>query len=324
MTYGKLALLFAVWIIVLATPHASANSAAQAAPVALRQSILVTGKLVRLGDLFSGTGDKAATPVAYAPDLGKRAVFDARWLYRVARAYKLDWRPTSMYTQAVVERESVMVPPGEIEDRILAALRDKGVDYDVRVDLGNRRLRLYVPAAATASVAVEDLVYDRRAQRFSAVVVAPANHPEARRVRVTGRVYEVSEVPVLARRMLQGETISKQDLTWIKYPTRRLQRDVIFDAQHLIGMSPRRGMRAGVPVRTADVRRPLLIPRGSLVTMVLSRGPMLLTVQAKALEDGSRGDAIRVSNSMSHKVVEAIVIGAGKVTVRTASQVVMN
>ena len=54
--------------------------------VVLQDSVVVQSKLVRLGDLFSNTGAKAGITVAYAPAPGKRALFDARWLSRVARA----------------------------------------------------------------------------------------------------------------------------------------------------------------------------------------------------------------------------------------------
>ena len=97
-------LVFALLTAVLLLPTASAaggksvalsRSAGQAKAV-LRESVSVKSKLVRLNDLFSGTGEKADIAVAYAPVPGKRAIFDSRWLYRVARAYGLSWRPLGL------------------------------------------------------------------------------------------------------------------------------------------------------------------------------------------------------------------------------------
>ena len=133
---------------------------ARAEPTMLRESVVVSGKFVQLGDLFNVSGDKARILVAQAPEPGKRAVFDARWLFRVARAYGLDWRPFSVHDRAVVQRESRVITTEEIEDHILAALMDRGVDPDMHARLSNRTLRLHVAASEEATLAVENISYD--------------------------------------------------------------------------------------------------------------------------------------------------------------------
>ena len=319
----KILLILLVLALSVPAPPAAAAPAAEAAPVALRQSVTVSGGLVRLGDLFVPAGDKAEAAVAYAPAPGKRAIFDARWLYRVARAYGLNWRPLSIHDKAVVARESIVIGRREIADHILAALVDKGVDADMRVELSNRMLRIHVPGDSTATVAVEDVAYDPRTRRFIAIVAAPADDPAARRIRVTGRVHRVIDVPVLTRRVLAGEVIRKRDVKWIAMRGDRLQRDTIQDSGALIGKSPRRGLRAGVPVRVSDVRLPVLVPRRSLVTIMYRVRSMTLTAQGRALEDGGAGDTVRVANTQSNTVVQAVVTGANRVSVQPAGPIAM-
>ncbi len=315
-----LPILFALALSVLAPPAAAA---AEAGPVTLRQSVTVSGKLVRLGDLFVRAGDKAEAAVAYAPAPGKRAIFDARWLYRVARTYGLNWRPLSIHEKAVVARESIVIGRREIADHILAALVDKGVDADMQVELSNRMLRIHVPGDSTATVAVEDVAYDPRTRRFIAIVAAPADDPAARRIRVTGRVHRVIDVPVLTRRVLAGEVIRERDVKRIAMHSDRLQRDTIQDPGALIGKSPRRGLRAGVPVRVSDVRLPVLVPRRSLVIITYRVRSMTLTAQGRALEDGGAGDTVRVANTQSNTVVQAVVTGANRVSVLPAGPIAM-
>ena len=317
-----LPILLALALSVLAPP-ALAAPAAVAAPVTLRQSVTVSGTLVRLGDLFVPAGDKAEAAVAYAPAPGKRAIFDARWLYRVARAYGLNWRPLSVHEKAVVERKSIVIGRREIANRILAALVDEGVDADMQVELSNRMLRIHVPGDSTATVAVEDVAYDPRTRRFIAIVAAPADDPAARRIRVTGRVHRVIDVPVLTRRVLAGEVIRERDVKRISMRSDRLQRDTIQDPGALIGKSPRRGLRAGVPVRVSDVRLPVLVPRRSLVTITYRVRSMTLTTQGRALEDGGAGDTVRVANTQSNTVVQAVVTGANRVSVLPAGPIAM-
>ena len=63
-------------------------------------------------------------------------------------------------------------------------------------------------------------------------------------MRVSGRVDAVSEIPVLARRIMRGDNISKRDIRWIKLRSNRLQRDMVIDHADLIGMTAKRTIAA--------------------------------------------------------------------------------
>lgn len=322
------ALLFGV-LLIPATPLAGEKSpagdlAGNSARVILRDSATVKSKLVRIGDLFANTGKKADIAVAYAPVAGKKAIFDSNWLYRVARAYGLKWRPLGLQDQVVVERESQIISRDEIEDHILAALIDRGVDPSMTVELSNRMLRLYVPGDASASIGVEDVAYEPRTGRFTAILIAPEGQPGATRTRVTGRLQKITDIPVLSRRIMANELITKRDIKWIRVHSNRLRPGTVVDANELIGKTAKRGLRPEQPVRANDIQRQILVPKGSLVTIVLKAPKMTLTVQGKALEDGSDGDTVRILNTQSNKVIEAEVTGAAKVAVLSSSLMAMN
>ncbi|NQU60535.1 MAG: flagellar basal body P-ring formation protein FlgA [Rhodospirillales bacterium] len=294
------------------------------AKVTLNEAITVKGKLVRLGDLFTNTGKKADITVAYAPAPGKRAVFDARWLSRVARTYSLDWRAVGLQDQIIVERDSQIITREEIIDHVRAALIDRGVDPAMTIELSNRLMKLHIPGDAKATVSVEDVAYEKRTGRFTAVLIAPAGSPAATRTRVTGRLFMVSEVPVPNRRILTKELIGKGDIKWIQVRQDRLRRDTILDANELIGKAAKRGLRSGIPVQISSVQRPILVPRGSLVTILLKTPKMTITAQGKSLENGSEGDVIKITNTQSKTVIEAEVIGNGKVAVLASNLMAMN
>lgn len=309
-------------------PAAEVKAADQVANIPQRVTLVSTatvgGSSIYLGDLFIGTGDKAGTPVAYSPKPGRKAVFDARWLYRVARAYGLNWRPLSLRDRVVVVRDSIVIGPDRIKAEILEALADYGVGPDIDIQLGNRLMRIHVAGDTAPTLEVEEIAYNARARRFTAILAAPAGDPSARRYRITGRLYEVQEAPVLVRRKLAGQIIEAQDIKWVKIRADRLQRNVILDDGGLIGMAVRRGLKAGVPVRTTDVRRPVLVPKGSLVTLVLASPNMKLSAQGRAMEDGSDGQVIRITNTQSNTIIEGVVTGANRVAVRSANYFVMN
>ena len=324
LTIGLTTLFLSVSGGAFAGQKAAAPEFEDQAPVVLQESIRLDGKIVHLGDLFKNVGDKANIAVAYTPAPGKRTVFDARWLNRIARTHRLKWRPLSRYDRVVVERTSTVINRDQIAEEVLMALLDQGADPDMEVEFSNRMLRLHVAGEDIAVVGVEDSILDPRTNRFSAIIHAPAGDPGAKRIRVTGRVHGTNEVPVPIRRILSGEIIRKDDIKWIKVRSRRLQNDVILNDLDLIGKAPRRGLRSGQPVRTNMVRRPIMVKKGSLVTISLIVPKMTLTAQGKAISDGSEGDIIQITNTQSNTIVDAEVIGTGRVAVRPATQLAMN
>ena len=314
-------------LLVLAFPFpskggekATAQQVAMLERVVLRQNVMVDNNLILLGDLFKGTGNKATIAVAYAPEPGKKGLFDANWLYRIASGHGLKWRPLSMKQNVQVNRETVTIERDEIEDHILSALIDKGADPEMTLKLSNRSVRLHVASSSDAMIEIKNVSYDQRTQRFSAHVSTPGS----KEVRVTGRMQKMLNLPVLNRRILKNELIMADDIIWIKSPSKRVQNDIILHVDDLIGRTPKRGLRAGALIRSSEVQRPILVEKGSLVTMVLKTPLMVLTSQGRAIDPGANGDVIRITNTQSNKVVQAVVYAAGIASITPASQMTMN
>ncbi len=286
-------------------------------PVSLRENIVVNGTYVRLGDFFiNAPADKADTSIAYAPKPGRRASFDARWLYRVARAYGLKWRPLSADLRATVMRDSIVIHKDEVKDAILASLVSHDLPENPEIALSNKNLRIHVPTEIMPEVTVEDITFNRRSSRFAAVVsVGEKNMAAHQRIRVTGQVHKMIEVPTLARRVAKGEVIATNDITWIKRRADRTQRDVIVNMQDIVGMTPKRHLRPEQPIRSMDIQRPVLVEKGSLVTIILKKPGLTLTSQGRALQNGADGETIRITNVRTSRNIEAVVIGSSMVTV---------
>ena len=286
-----------------------------------RDTVIVSADLVRLGDLFLNISSaKAETPVAYAPAPGRRALFDGRWLHRVAHRHGLDWRPAGIHDQVTIERKSTVVERKDVEEQILNALADRGVNTDqAKVQLNNRMFRLYLPADVEPSLNVEDVAFDARRGHFDAVVAVSADGAAEQRVRVTGQLHEMVDVPVLARRVAAGEVLAPDDIRWMTVRGQTLQKHSILAAEDLVGLTPKRTLRPGVPISTADVQQPILVTKGEIIVIALETPLMLLSARGQALNDGSKGEAIRVANVQSRQIVEAVVTGPGRATVGISS-----
>jgi flagellar basal body P-ring formation protein FlgA len=307
----RIALPFAVAIGLIVTGPLVGGAAAQPA---LRTNVVVTGPSIRLGDLFSDAGPHAAVEVAPAPVLGGKTVLDAAWLIARAHEQELDWQPKSRYAQATVERASQTVPNEAVVAELKRELGNRLPGGQSELTLDNADLRLLVPAGTAPTIMIDALAYDARSGRLSAYVTASAGDVTTDRVRITGRLRRMLDMPVFTRLIAPGETIAASDVEIIAMPADRLTQSFVVAAAELVGKTPKRSIRPGEPVRPSDIQTPIVIHKGELVTVVLQSPALLLTAQAKALEDGAQGQAIRVSNTRSAKTLDATVSGPGTVT----------
>ncbi len=319
-------IVFAVALIASASAGSLVRAASQPAGlqdeesqvaglVLLKPTVIIDGPIVHLGDLFDGLGENGATQVARAPAPGTRVTVNARWLSTVARAYGVRWQPTSRLEGTVIERASIVIETQRIEGATLQALRQRGIDGKLSLVLDNPATRIHLPTDAEPSLLVAGLNYNPKTGRFTAHLVAPAVGTPLARITISGRATEMIEVPVLRRRMVPGEVIREGDITWQDVRADRLSRNVVLDPINLLGLSPRRPIRAEKPLLGNDLRRPILVARNSLVTIRLQTERMVMTSRGRALEQGAHGDVIRVVNTKSNQTISASVTGSGTVEV---------
>ncbi|WP_340118623.1 flagellar basal body P-ring formation chaperone FlgA [Pelagibius sp. 7325] len=313
-------------VLAAAVPAPAAGKTAKTVPAAgdiviLRAETLVEDAVVRLHDLFDGISDPALaeTPVARAPEPGVSIEIGTRWLYALAKAHDLPWQPRSRYERVNLTRASRDVPAAEVEAALRLALAEQGIDGDVQLSFDNPDLRLRLPSTSGGGVKVTRLTLDPSNGRFLAQVVAPAAGEPAVSLGVTGRALAMTEIPVLTRNVKPGEVIRDRDIEWMSVQANRLTRTAVLDSASLVGMSPRRPIRAQDIVRSSDLETPVVVAKNSLVTIRLRTQRMELSVQGRALEAGAQGDVIRVMNTKSNNVVNAEVVDSGAVIVVPAS-----
>jgi flagella basal body P-ring formation protein FlgA len=282
--------------------------------ISLRTSIIVESEYLTLEDFFGISDERASTRIARSPKPGRTATFEAKWLYRVARAYKIDWRPMSLATRVIVERASQEIYRDQIEDALTASLREKGIDGKIEITM-RRLIKIHVATNQLASVGIERLAFEPGSGRFIANLTAPANDPSGQRYRVGGRVHRLKTIPVVNKRMRRGREIRQNNIEWINVRVSKIPQDIVMDEEDLIGMAAKRTITKNTPIRYSYIRKPILIKRGSLVTINLTTPAMRLTAQGKALQEGSIGDTVQVKNIQSKQKIEARVTGVNKVAV---------
>ena len=296
---------------------------AHATEVSLKTSIIVEEKFITIGDLFNITGKNATKRIAMSPRPGQFATYDARWLYHIARKNGVDWKPFNLNTRAIVERASQQISVEQMHEFLKIELKNKGAPEAFELTTSGRLRQIHVAANQPPTLSVEYLSYEPTTKRFIASLAAPARDPEALRFRVAGKLHKLTEIPVVDRNLTRGQLIRPEHIELLTIRESKIRRDTILTQEEIIGMATKRVIRAGVPIRTSQIMRPLLVEKGDLVTIKLTTPFMRLTTQGKSLVSGSQGETIQVKNIQSKQVVEAKVIGKNEVAVFTFGEKIL-
>lgn len=285
--------------------------------ISLKRNSVIEGRTITLGDVFYGVpADKADRVLGVAPQPGQDMVLNARTLMRIALALDLSWRPVSSADYAVIRRAATVIGQERIESALQEALEQNSMAGRYKLALSPGQIaEMTLPASSEASVEIKDFNPDMTRGLFEATLVAPSKEAPLQELRVSGTLRPVISVPVLKDTLRNGDIIGRNDIRMLETYERSLNHDVVLDAESLVGMTPRRMLFPGQPVKDGDIEAPRIVKRGESVTMIFKSGGLNLTAKGKALENGAKGDVVRVVNTASSRNIEAIVTAPGEVSV---------
>ncbi|WP_349369009.1 flagellar basal body P-ring formation chaperone FlgA [Salinarimonas sp.] len=312
--------LVALGLLVLAA--ATRPGLAAGATPSLRGDVVVSGDVVRFGDLVADApADAAATPVFHAPALGAIGTIQVARILMTAQALGIEGVATAGREEVTVTRAARRVG----QDAIAAALAAQVAEaaglpaHEIEIAFDGTPPTLLVAPDVAEPVAIADLAYDPATRRFSgAAYIGP--HAAERRAQapVSGVARRVVEVAVLVREIPRGEAVSASDYRIERRPVELTPADARLDALALEERVARRTLTAGAALRQGDLERPMLVSRNDVVLMLYERGALTLTLRGRARQAGARGDVIDVENPVSERILQAEVIGPGTVRVGPA------
>lgn len=121
------------------------------------------------------------------------------------------------------------------------------------------------------------------------------------------------QVLTYARDISAGETVAAEDLVWSKAAAKPA--DSPRDPDTVIGMAARRPLRSGAAVLSHDVSAPQIIKAGEVITVLFQAEGVSLSLQGKALGAAGVGESLNVENTVSKKIIQAVVTGPGQAVV---------
>jgi flagella basal body P-ring formation protein FlgA len=286
----------------------------------LRSSTTLSAREVRLSDLFDGVvSDRAIGP---GPDTGGRIVVEAAQLAAIARQFNVDWRPAGSNDRIVLDRPGQAFPREAALAALRAALATAGVSADADVEVPGF-IPPMVPIDADARADAGQLEYDAGSGRFTAVLSVTADGMNPVHARLSGRVQEMVALPVATRRMMPGDVIRPADVQMTRLRTSAVRAEVARLPAEVVGMAMRHPVGPGAPFVLADMGRPMAVQKGDAVQMELDGPGLSLSAQGVAIDGGALGERVRVLNAASRAILDAEVIGSGRVRISGTAPVIL-
>lgn len=308
-------------LLALALPARAADDSI-AAPT-LRASITVTSDVVRVGDLIDNAGSAALIPVYRSPDLGTTGALPVAQVLSVLRAKQVIGVMTGDIREVQVTRLARTLANKDLETAVASALERRfglgdAANITVTFDRGIADMRL--DASNTGVLQPVATRYDARSGRFDiAFEINNDNNPAPTKLRFTGNAIETVEVAVLTRDIDRADLLKSSDVAVERRPKAEVTGEAA-SRDRTLGMQLRRPMRAGTPIRVAEIVKPDFVQRDQSVTVIYQVPGIYLTTRGKAIESGAEGDTVSVLNLQTKRTLTGVVTGRGQVTVQGASQ----
>ncbi|MDA3904168.1 MAG: flagellar basal body P-ring formation chaperone FlgA [Desulfuromusa sp.] len=124
----------------------------------------------------------------------------------------------------------------------------------------------------------------------------------------------LAEIAIITGTLRRGTILDSDDVE-LRYQDISRLKEPIFSAADVIGKRLKRSVRLGEPLQRNQVEFPPVIKRGERVVIQARSHGFILTAAGEAKQDGRTGEAIKVMNSNSHKVVLCQVVAPGLVKV---------
>jgi flagellar basal body P-ring formation protein FlgA len=318
-----------VRMTLLATSLLAANVAAAfaagddviAVPV-LRANVTVSDDVVRIGDVIDNAGTAAQVAIYRAPDLGTTGSLPTAQVLSALQAHQVIGVDTRDIKAISVTRLSRAIDSKEIQSQVAHALEHRGglgdaANLSLTFDRDPQDIQLDTSYGGDIrSIANR---FDPRNGRFDvSFEISSDNNSKPVKLRFTGIAIETVEAAVLTRDVQRNEVLKSSDVIVERRPKLEIGGDAaVRDLS--VGMQLRRQIRAGQALRVADLAKPDLVQRDDNVTLIYESAGLYLTIRGKAMDSGTEGDVVSVTNLQSKRIVSGTVIGRGQVAIAVAT-----
>lgn len=182
-------------------------------------------------------------------------------------------------------------------------VRQLSMPQNIKVSKGIRDLELIAPPT-----------WDGWGQ-VSVVLMVRVNGVIEKNFSIRLHVDARTDMVVANRQLLSGTVVSSDDLSIQKQDVSLANGRHVKSVEDVVGKKLRTTVRPGSPIKSDQLVKVPVIVNGQLVTIVLERPGLRISVAGKAKGAGGIGDLIRVQNLSSNKEIPAKILDGSTVEV---------
>jgi flagella basal body P-ring formation protein FlgA len=287
----------------------------------LRAQVTVEGDVVRIGDMIENAGTAAQIAIYRSPDLGTTGTLPTAQVINTLQAHQVIGVDTRDIKSVAVTRLARTLEGKEIESQVAHAIEHRSglgdaVNLNLTFDRDVQDVRL--EAWNNGSLQPASVRYEPRSGRFDvSFEIANDTNNNRTKLRFTGIAIEMLEAAILTRNVERGDVLKASDVVTERRPKAEVGSDAA-PRVRAVGMQMRKGLRAGQPLRVADLGKPDLVQKDDNVTLIYEAAGIYLTARGKAIDNGTEGDTVTVLNLQSKRTITGTVVGRDQVTIAIA------
>ena len=136
------------------------------------------------------------------------------------------------------------------------------------------------------------------------------------KIYVPVHINHFARVVVAKQSLPRGTVIGLADIEMIKKDLSQLNYGHFKAPNEVVGMLLKRPISRGTALSPGNLKPRQMVRRGDIITILAEVQGLTVRVKGSALADGHRGEAIRVKNQRSKRILQAEVIAPGIVKIR--------
>jgi flagellar basal body P-ring formation protein FlgA len=287
----------------------------------LRAQVTVEGDVVRIGDMIENAGTAAQIAIYRSPDLGTTGTLPTAQVINTLQAHQVIGVDTRDIKSVAVTRLARTLESKEIESQVAHAIEHRSglgdaANLNLTFDRDVQDVRLEV--WNNGSLQPVSGRYEPRSGRFDvSFEIANDTNNNRTKLRFTGIAVEMLEAAILTRNVERGDVLKASDVVTERRPKAEVGSDAA-PRGRAVGMQMRKGLRAGQPLKVADLGKPDLVQKDDNVTLIYEAAGIYLTSRGKAIDNGTEGDTVTVLNLQSKRTITGTVVGRDQVAIAIA------
>jgi flagella basal body P-ring formation protein FlgA len=287
-----------------------------------RADAIVTDSMVRLGDVAQvdsanvlddeAVGQLKKIVIGASPRTGESAVIDGSQVLERLRGngVKLSGLRYSLPSAMTVTRAFREVKLDELERALSLFLSKSSREVDVKQIVVDRPIRVPTDSFGLEVVALKAMQPGHIGIDYKSVAGSDEVRFQLRAVAEEWRL-----MPVAARPLIKGTVVGAGDVQLQRTNNAALGRDALENIGDIIGRSLTRDVGHGEVFRAHSVAVPPLVSTGSRVSIVFRYNRLEVSASGIALENGGKGQEIKIRNDTSKRIVSGRVEAPGIVMV---------